>query len=993
MGLNITFGFAFTFFCLRNCRDVGFYIELSTVGGTLLFRASGLKHRHDYTSNQPITSFCVLESLDLLGHNRCDGAILTMPDSQRQRPGAKLVTTKDKKKRKSDDDLDIPSKREKQFARIADLEEQLANLGSSNDDQACKCRAHLCEILSDILVASPSLALETDCFGRLWKNCFYNPIDAWRARVAREKRKQRPSLKQTVAGYKSFISESIRLYDYFVHQYLSKLVPPSSQDRVTSTSQQSAQGSFTQDSSLGSTLTVASKQESLDGVVPGLYRLYIYLGDLHRYDEAYNKAEKFYTNAAKLAPGRGNPYNQLAVVAFAKEAHCVALYWYARSLLATHEKFTTSSSNLVRLFGTNREYLREHSRDSKPTVLVQNISKKSSNDSSMVRAQKAAASKSCLAHFVDFHYDLYQQNETKVSPEDEAIMHSKMHAIIASLDSLLQVSGLSDGLLAKIVVINTFSLERARTESQNDVCRRLCKEFLFRLGSTLSERVQTLLCKSLEKASPSKPAPAIRLLLPLEILVEFVEASMEVDANSDMQSYETAHDDFWRNVATVGSLVQKIVDGYKVERHSVVMTQDSRPPYVLKEYELLRGYRPFSVLDQEYDSEDGFLDPDSAIDALELSPSSATQESGTSTGGNSVEENKSKLLRMLDICKRFSLSSSHAPIAVNEDGMYIFQLVSDCGNEEMMDVGSGENGPEDDCMASGPFESSIEDDAGDVVLYQVNVSGNGPALLVPDSVVAGKAAPENNASSESTVVGVPSFESKQPTKKSEAEIVNKKCPQPPAGGTDSETTVIKGPSSFPQGIKPPPGFAAEALIAPPMNEQIPAPLIPHMDVSRVNMESFASPSPYTTSILGQVIQGRAASQAENIFDVPQFSSGWLPPNNPVDDNVYGVSAGTGDHHHYLFGSSKAGTYSGITVGESIELFGDPTLFQSTANPFATQNFRFNTASTVLNTTSSSSSSMYEHRGSITEGAQFLGAAFLNSLVMDEGKTDNPWATK
>lgn len=906
-----------------------------------------------------------------------------MPDSQRQRPGAKLVASREKKQRNAKNTIDGDAQRQKQFARIADLEEQLTNLGSSNDDRACKCRAHLCEILSEILVANPKCALETDCFARLWKNCFYNPINVWRSRVSREKRKQLQSLKQTVAGYKSFISESVTLYDYFVHQYLSKLVPASSQDQLASSSQQSSQDSFTQDSSLGSTTTVQSAQESLEGVVPGLYRLYIYLGDLHRYDEAYNKAELNYMNAAKLGPGRGNPYNQLAVVAFTKEAHCVALYWYARSLLATHEKFATSSSNLVRLFSTNRDYLRDHGRDSKPTVLVQDFSRKSSNDSTMARAQKAAACKSCLAHFVDFHYDLYQQNDTLISREDAAALRGKMVAIVISLDSLLQVSGFSDGLLSKIVVVTTFSLERAKEESQNDVCRRLSMEFLFLLGSTISERVQGLLSKTLEKASPSKPAPAIRLLLPLEILVEFVETAIE-SSNSAVECDATTQMDFWSHIVQVGSLVRKIVDGYKLERNSAILTQDSRRPYVLKEYELLKGYRPFPVMSQEFTSEDGFLDPHSAVDALELSPSSQSQETGTSTGGNSVEENRAKLLRMLDICKRLASPSSNVPIAFDMDGTgaQIFRHTFGCKNNEdkqMTDFGVSDQEPQDDGIVSIPSFDDNQDDAGDVVLFQVPVNGSGPALLVPGAICTSKATPEHNSNSEATVVGVARCESRNATNKNGAEVVDFADPSrqsPVASGADSDSTVVDVPAQ--PVIKPPPGFAAPVLVAPPINGSIPLLLVPPTDQTTPNMESF-EPVAYTNSILGQVIQGRVAAQLPTMFDIPQYHESLPPPN--LAHAVYTFGAGAGDH---LFGSKPDG-YGRITAGESVELFGDPTSFQ-TANPFATHSFNVSTAN------NQNLSSLHES-GTAAEGIQFLGDAFLNSLMMDEGKTNNPWAAK
>jgi hypothetical protein len=43
-----------------------------------------------------------------------------------------------------------------------------------------------------------------------------------------------------------------------------------------------------------------------------LYRILIHQGDLYRYDGDFTMAESSYSKASKLAPGKGNPYNQLA---------------------------------------------------------------------------------------------------------------------------------------------------------------------------------------------------------------------------------------------------------------------------------------------------------------------------------------------------------------------------------------------------------------------------------------------------------------------------------------------------------------------------------------------------------------------------------------------------------------------------------------------------------------------------------------------------------
>lgn len=91
------------------------------------------------------------------------------------------------------------------------------------------------------------------------------------------------------------------------------------------------------------TTTISDSINALNGQIPILHRMYIYLGDLNRYSIAFTQAESSYLKASCLVPCKGNPYNQLAVVAQLKDptgTHplpAIALYWYCRSLLAVHE--------------------------------------------------------------------------------------------------------------------------------------------------------------------------------------------------------------------------------------------------------------------------------------------------------------------------------------------------------------------------------------------------------------------------------------------------------------------------------------------------------------------------------------------------------------------------------------------------------------------------------------------------------------------------------
>jgi tetratricopeptide (TPR) repeat protein len=180
---------------------------------------------------------------------------------------------------------------------------------------------------------------------RLWRNCFYQRIADERKEISRRKRKNAGSVPQATAIFHKFLQEAIDLYRYLVKFYIS-LVSPA--DPLV-------EGSQSYDLS----------EEDLDedgkgAVVAILHRFEIYLGDLHRYGDKYQDAACHYERAAMLAPGQGNPYNQLAVLEQLKDSSCNALYWYARSIRASIKPFETSLANVERLYQSNRKWLMDN---------------------------------------------------------------------------------------------------------------------------------------------------------------------------------------------------------------------------------------------------------------------------------------------------------------------------------------------------------------------------------------------------------------------------------------------------------------------------------------------------------------------------------------------------------------------------------------------------------------------------------------------------------
>jgi hypothetical protein len=823
-----------------------------------------------------------------------------MPDSQSHRPAVSV-------NKSSSVRID------KLLERAADLEKQLTSLSKSNDEKAARLRSHLCEILSDILISDPFIGTEKDCTGRLWRSCFYAPIGIWRSRISREKRKQGPNLASLELSFKKFLGEAITLYDYLALQYQTKLLPGSSQGN-----------------SQDSTQDFLPSGGSLEGVVPGLFRLYIHMGDLHRYAESFNKAENCYLSASKLAPGMGNPYNQLAVVAQMKDANmsCVALYWYARSLLATHDRFETSSSNLERLFTINRTYLKEHSRDPTPPILPPSAKKTSSD---LVRAQKAAASKSCLAHFVDFHYELFKNSETEDAKE--LLLREKMTAVNKSIQSLLRASAYGDALLCKLVIINIFSFEKNK-EGGDLANRQLSSDFLYVLGSSLAERLKHGLSRIVEKSG--KLPPSIRFLLPFQILCEFLDPLENKNRGED-ENY------FWKQYVEVANLALRISQQMNMSHAPSPAAENTH--LSLREYQLLKGYRPFSFLTAEYLSQSAYVSPSEAIDVLELT-TSQTQESESI----SLDSNKLKLMRFLQVCNRASQKKT-SPVAPSRDG-FVFvdrERVMEGAQVEDHAIIKGHSPDEDASMRSAGVEA---DEAGDVVMFGAREVECTDGLLGNAMMLA--ANPEASESAETlrtTRSGVQTDVNRgqissgpQPQQHASSPVLGR-ASEMSLGVKVNEALVQEHRSTVsPLGITPPPGFGSlldqsdalrpAACVAQGMSIRV-APSHPGHSAFLTSVPTF-EPTPFALSVSSSTLLHQAG---------PSFMGQHFP-----------------------------------TEGHSLQWFGGSPAFQ-TANPFAAPHENPPTP-------------VYEADPSSVDGASLLGAGLLDSLWMNDtagGRTNNPFA--
>lgn len=837
-----------------------------------------------------------------------------MPSNSQHRPGANVT-------------LSPAAHCKEKLKKVENLEEQLAAVSTKkSDEQASKLRMRLCEMLSDIILTDPLFSTKHDCIGRLWRNCFYHPIGTLRSRISREKRKKLPNAPKLQQTLNHFLSEAITLYDYLMTSYHAKLKqadPTMSLSLTPGGSQSQSQQSQSQ---------VATKDPA--GVVPGLFRMYIHMGDLYRYKANYNKAQEFYEKASKLAPGSGNPYNQLAVVAQLKDTaaplNTVALYWYARSLLTTHEPFEVSKANLARLFQSNRDWFH---KQEKPSLTNGGGGRENA------KAQRTVASRYFLSQFVDLHFSFFQGIEKYASAEnlnndskdkntalkcDEVV--SQMKACLEPFASLLRAAGFGDALLCKLVAICAFSEaynsnntgKKAKDKKKNDddvkVTTMLARTFTLSVGASLAKRAAVILAKVKDQAeklmeNPGQ-VPSARVLVPLLLVCEYVEDfPIMVDgqqSSGDMISggarsfCKKTSDSFWRKVADVMNILTDLKA--RLNLGGVDLKTAS-----LKEFKSMIGYSPFQPFlndSMALARQDGFASIEEAVNVLELRLSqtqdshtqqSLTQDSTAAGGAQPAEDFKIKVARFLALGDRMASNSDGIArqFVRNPDGSYMWEADDDA---VMTDT---ENDQDNDTQPR-----ATQKNGNDVLVY--SAKGGGPALLVPGMLL------QNRALAPTTVAAAAAPQQQQ------VQAPARPPPPPPGFGNVS--------------------FAATAPVAQPPSR---APLLGGTTTAMPSAISQGLSAGYPQ----QVVPGYHQQQPEHatignslhMFGGPQA----LHTNNPfaiasMNGMQYGGMAANGGEHlqaQPLFNAGGNGAAENSLLGSGFldGLFDD----KATKNPFAT----------------------------------------------------------
>jgi len=745
--------------------------------------------------------------------------------------------------------------------RALDLEHQLSlalsTSSGANESKATQIRVPLCECLSDLILTDTAYAVQHNVCDRLWRKCFYDRIGPLRSRVARA-RKQSQKHKQEASAAAAIVkaeeslgfavAEAVTLYDYLCDKLKAMLLEEegktafktskkkqkqqkshrNKQSRkhahagsggasaTTESIEQDDTSSYASTSSALSSVVVPratsilSRQTTKEKVVKNkenakqssivecLHRLYVHLGDLFRYSNNLQKAEAAYQRSARLGPGHGNPYNQLAVLCQVKDGaaapnhgantaqvmslSAVALFWYARSLLATTEVFATSQSNLMRLFSDNHDWLvkqkEQQQLDAGAAVPI-------------ALPSKSMQSRRFLAQYVDLHRHLFRGVG---SPEQQDNFLSAVHdQVNVGLTELLQNLALGDSLLCKMITIQAFgecwqdySEYGADDENKNSNLHRV-QQLTFRLARlstlTLGQSLAQRVTASLEKAMTVSAAksttqttvqPSLRLVAPLLLLTEYLvaqESANKMKLEKTISTDELDHKlieamkEYWQILVNIWNIFQNAFP-------TVTSSFDDDETLDLKEYRSLRGFSPFASFLPPL--QNGFLNNAEAIEALELRKnedhkSSAQDERSAASGRGSAslasmtvdsaipsssvctssnnkdthglnEQSRIKVARMLMVAERLASDnqSELGKCIHKRNGIFAWvdaqdhSLADENGDTTMMDFEHDDINHNvdfvDNAVIPPPIQPPLD------LVYQPDASG-GPALLVPGALL------------------------------------------------------------------------------------------------------------------------------------------------------------------------------------------------------------------------------------------------------------------
>ncbi|XP_078612479.1 telomerase-binding protein EST1A-like isoform X2 [Branchiostoma floridae x Branchiostoma japonicum] len=216
-------------------------------------------------------------------------------------------------------------------ALAADLQLHLSKGNADNQHVALTLhlQSQIQTCYETLILQDPEFASKRNVDQTLWKNSFYNILEAFRGHLpGHQKDGSLHNLLALIDKGASFYADLLqklqRKHNFNLDDYTHHLraEPPARTVKLA--------------------LLIAQ-------------RILLCLGDISRYREQatgsanFGKARSFYLKAQRLYPNNGHPYNQLAILAIYTRRKMDAVYFYMRSLAASNP-FVTARESLMTLF-------------------------------------------------------------------------------------------------------------------------------------------------------------------------------------------------------------------------------------------------------------------------------------------------------------------------------------------------------------------------------------------------------------------------------------------------------------------------------------------------------------------------------------------------------------------------------------------------------------------------------------------------------------------
>lgn len=198
-------------------------------------------------------------------------------------------------------------------------------------------RQNLENLYKSILLADVQFALDNKIELELWNNAFKDHIDNFRIFI--KEKKNSTERNEIQAKLFMFLDASIGFYFQLLQEFCDKYdvdLPYHGKPRQL--------GILSKPKKVSQ-----EKKPKLDSCLYICQDCLVHLGDLARYRNEMQQAYAFYLLAGKILPGNGQPYNQLAILASARNDLLFAVFYYCKSI-SVPNPFPAAASNLQKTF-------------------------------------------------------------------------------------------------------------------------------------------------------------------------------------------------------------------------------------------------------------------------------------------------------------------------------------------------------------------------------------------------------------------------------------------------------------------------------------------------------------------------------------------------------------------------------------------------------------------------------------------------------------------